>query len=312
MKITTAGIHHITAFARDTQTNVDFYASILGLRLIKQTINFDVPSVYHLYFGNELGTPGSVITFFPFEKGRQGKYGAGQVGWTTFAIPLGALPFWERRLTKFDIPFQYEQRFGENFLKFADRDGLQLELVERQEGSRSTWAFGDITAEHAIKGLGGAGLLSKDPEQTGLLLEELLGLEKVGVENGWTRFRTYGNSINFIEINESAVSEGHGGPGTVHHIAWRAKDSEEHLLWREAILRRGLEPTEVQDRQYFQAIYFREPGGILFEIATDSPGFTKDESLDELGHSLKLPSWYEDKRSELVQTLSAFEVRKLD
>ncbi|WP_308633984.1 VOC family protein [Paenibacillus silvisoli] len=311
MTMKTAGIHHITAFVRNVQATVDFYAGVLGLRLVKQTINFDVPNVYHLYFGNEIGAPGTVITFFPFEKGRQGKIGAGQVGWSTFAVPYGTLPFWEERLNKYEIAFTSAYRFNEALLRFTDRDGLQLELVERKEGPNSTWSFDDIPAEKAIKGLGGAVLFSTLPEETGNVLEELLGFEKVGTDQGVARYRSYGDLGNLVDILQTAMDPGHGGPGTVHHIAWRAIDDEQHEQWREAIIRRGLEATPVQNRQYFNAIYFREPGGILFEIATDPPGFMKDESLASLGQSLQLPSWYEDKRPELVKGLAPFEVRHI-
>ncbi|REE68127.1 glyoxalase family protein [Paenibacillus taihuensis] len=308
----TAGIHHITAFVRNVQDSVDFYAGILGLRLVKQTINFDVPSVYHLYFGNEMGSPGTVITFFPFEKGRQGKIGAGQVGWSSFAIPAGTLAFWENRLTKFGIEFTRLIRFNETFLRFTDRDGLQLELVERNDGMNGTWSFGDIPAEKAIKGFGGAVLFSKLPADTGNVLEDLLGFKKVGVEQGFSRYRSYGDRGNIVDIDERVRDDGHGGPGSVHHIAWRAEDDNQHAEWREAVIRRGLTSTPFQNRQYFNAIYFREPGGILFEIATDPPGFTVDEPLEELGESLQLPSWYEDKRAALVDELTHFEVRSLD
>jgi Lactoylglutathione lyase and related lyases len=312
MTLRTAGIHHVTAFVRDAQANVDFYAGILGLRLVKQTVNFDVPSVYHLYFGNETGAPGTVVTFFPFEHGRQGKIGSGQVEWITFAIPEGAMSFWENRLTRFGIEFTRERRFEETYLRFADRDGLQLELTERREGPDSRWSFGEIPAEKAIKGLGGAVLNSGAPERTGILLQELLGLEKVGRENGLLRFRSYGELGNIIELKEAASDLGHGGPGTVHHIAWRAKNDAEHEVWRERIVNRGLEPTPVKDRNYFNAIYFYEPGGIFFEIATDSPGFDRDESYEELGQALKLPEWYEERRSDIVKGLPAFIVRPFE
>jgi glyoxalase family protein len=307
----TAGIHHITAFVRNAQENVDFYAGILGLRLVKKTINFDAPEVYHLYFGNEVGSPGTAITFFPFAEGRKGRIGGGQVGWTTFAVPTGALDFWRERLTKLNVSFSEAVRFGETFLQFRDKDGLQLELVEREQGRPSQWSFGGVPADKAIKGFGGAVLYSIDPEKTMRVLEQVLGLERVGAENGLVRFRSYGELGNIIEINAEPMPWGSGGAGTVHHIAWRAQDDEDHLRWRDHVVESGLHPTPVVDRQYFHALYFREEGGILFEIATDPPGFTKDEPFEALGGKLMLPEWFESIRPKIEQGLAPIEVRVL-
>lgn len=308
----TAGIHHITAFVRNAQDNVDFYAGVLGLRLVKKTINFDAPEVYHLYFGNENGSPGTAITFFPFEAGRKGRIGGGQVGWTTFAVPLGAMEFWEERLNKLNISFTRAQRFGETFLQFRDKDGLQLEIVEREQGPQSKWSFGGVPADKAIKGFGGAVLYSIAPEKTMHVLEQVMGLEKVGAEGGLVRFRAYGELGNIIEINAEAMDWGAGGSGTVHHIAWRAKDDEDHERWRNKVLENGLHPTPIVDRQYFHAVYFREEGGILFEIATDPPGFTKDEPFEALGGKLMLPEWFEQNRSHIEKGLAPIQVRVLE
>ncbi|MDI4648703.1 ring-cleaving dioxygenase [Cohnella hashimotonis] len=308
----TAGIHHITAFVRNAQDNVDFYAGVLGLRLVKKTVNFDGPEVYHLYFGNEGGSPGTAITFFPFEHGRKGMIGGGQVGWSTFAVPVGALSFWEGRLAKLGIAYERTTRFGETFLRFRDRDELQLELVERVQGEPSKWSFGGVPADKAIKGLGGAVLFSLAPDKTMETLQGLLGLEKVGSEGGLVRFRAYGELGNIVEVREDAVPGGHGGSGTVHHIAWRAKNDEDHRVWRERTLVHGFQPTPFTDRQYFNAIYFRETGGILFEIATDPPGFARDEPAEALGELLMLPEWFEPRRAELEKALPPIEVRVLD
>lgn len=308
----TAGIHHITAFVSSAQDNVDFYAGVLGLRLVKKTINFDAPDVYHLYFGNEVGSPGTAITFFPFEGGRKGKVGGGQVGWTTFVVPEGALTFWEQRLAKFQIPFGREKRFDETYLRFRDKDGLQLEIVEREEGPPSKWSFGGVPADKAIKGFGGAVLYSIAPEKTMFVLQQVLGLEKVGAENGLVRFRATGNLGNRIDINEEPMGWGAGGSGTVHHIAWRAKDYDNHEHWRNRVTENGFHPTPIIDRQYFNAIYFREEGGNLFEIATDPPGFTRDEPFEALGEQLMLPDWFEPKRSQIEQGLAPFQVRVLE
>ncbi|RNB82160.1 ring-cleaving dioxygenase [Brevibacillus nitrificans] len=312
MKQQTAGIHHITAFVRHAQENVDFYAGLLGLRLVKKTINFDAPEVYHLYFGNEAGSPGTAITFFPYAASRKGRIGGGQVGYTTFLIPVGTLDFWEVRLNKFEVAYNKVTRFGETYLQFADQDGLQLELVEREGGAPSKWSFGNIPAEKAIKGFGGAILYSVQPEKTMEVLQNLLGLEKVGEEGGLVRFRSVGDLGNIIDVNAQPVPRGAGGAGTVHHIAWRAKDDADHRSWREKVEAYGLHPTDIVDRQYFNALYFREYGEILFEIATDPPGFGRDEAFEQLGEKLMLPEWYEPYRAQIEQGLTPITVRVLE
>lgn len=308
----TAGIHHITAFVGNAQRNADFYAGILGLRLVKKTINFDAPEVYHLYFGNEKGSPGTAITFFPWEEGRRGRVGGGQVGYTTFAVPTGALPFWEERLNKFKVDFSHAERFGESYIRFKDPDGLQLELVEREEGPQSGWSFGGVPAEKAIKGFGGAVLFSMAPEQTMRLLEEVMGLERIGEEGGLVRFRSTGDLGNRIDVNRSVMGRGHGGTGTIHHIAWRAKDVNDQEQWRARVEQAGFQPTPIVDRQYFTAVYFREEGEILFEIATDPPGFDRDEPFESLGEELKLPEWFEPHRAAIEAGLPPLEIRVLE
>ena len=307
----TAGIHHITAFVGNAQANADFYAGLLGLRLVKKTINFDAPEVYHLYFGNETGSPGTIITFFPFENGRKGVVGGGQVGYTTFAVPIGALPFWEARLASFAVPFERSERFGETYLRFKDRDGLQLELVERESGEPSQWAFGGVPAEKAIKGFGGAMLFSMAPDSTMHTLEHVFGLERVGEENGWVRFRAAGELGNVIDVNAGPMGRGRGGAGTIHHIAWRANDVEDQEAWRGRVAEGGFQPTPIVDRQYFTAVYFREAGEILFEIATDPPGFLRDEPYETLGEKLMLPEWFETHRAQIEEGLPPFAIREL-
>ena len=308
----TTGIHHVTAFVSDAQRNLDFYAGVLGLRLVKQTINFDAPDVYHFYFGDEQGSPGSIITFFPFAQGRKGRVGAGQVGITTYVIPKGTLPFWKERLAKFNISFEEVSRFSEDFLSFEDYDGLKLELVERDEGKSNTWSFGGVSCNQAIKGFGGVVLYSTNPQKTSETLEYVMGLEKVGTEGNIVRFKGTAELGNIIDVDFSSTTRGSGGSGTVHHIAWRAKDFEEHEAWRSHTMESGFEVTPIIDRQYFNAIYFREQGEILFEIATDPPGFTNDETLEDLGSWLQLPSWFEPHREEIKKHLPAIEVRVLE
>lgn len=312
MTTQTAGIHHITAFVRNAQVTADFYAGVLGLRLIKKTINFDAPEVYHLYFGNEAGSPGTIITFFPWENSRKGKIGGGQVGYTTYVVPAHTLDFWKERLTKLNVDFAQTSRFGEEYLQLADPDGLKLEIVAREQGAQSQWAFGGVPAEKAIKGFGGAILYSTNAAQTAALLVNVMGLEKIGEEGGYARFKSTGDLGNLIDVNVENMEPGHGGAGTVHHIAWRAKDDAEHALWRSLVESSGYQPTPIVDRQYFNAIYFRETGGILFEIATDPPGFARDEEPEHLGEKLMLPEWFEEHRTQIEQLLSPFEVRVLE
>ncbi|ANU27000.1 ring-cleaving dioxygenase [Planococcus versutus] len=308
----TTGIHHITAIVGHPQENVDFYAGVLGLRLVKKTINFDDPGTYHLYFGNQGGEPGTIITFFPWANAFQGKIGAGQVGVISFVVPTGALSFWEKRLGKLNINFGKEQRFNETYVIFEDPHGLQLELVERQAGKQNDFAFGDVTPEVAIKGFAGATLLSARPEQTAKTLEEVMGLEKVGEEGDLIRFHSSSEIGNIIDLKATPLGRGEMGVGTVHHIAWRANDDQDQVEWQEFVRNQGFGVTEVKDRNYFNAIYFREHGEILFEIATDPPGFAHDESLETMGENLMLPPQYEQHREKVKESLIPFEVRSVD
>jgi glyoxalase family protein len=309
MRQPTAGIHHITAFVQDAQKTVDFYAGILGLRLVKKTINFDAPEVYHLYFGNDTGKPGTIITFFPWAGSRKGLIGGGQVGITTYVVPPRSYDFWKKRLERFHVKVTEVERFHEKYLQFQDVDGLQLEIVEREMGENSKWSFGGVTTDKAIKGFGGAVLYSTSPDKTASTLENLMGLKKVGEEGVFTRFQAAGDIGNIIDIDRSVTYAGRGGAGTVHHIAWRAKTEEEHERWRVHVENHGYHPTKIIDRQYFHAIYFREYGDILFEIATDPPGFANDEKEEHLGEKLMLPVWYEKYRQGIEKSLPDIEVR---
>lgn len=308
----TAGIHHITAIVGHPQENVDFYAGVLGLRLVKQTVNFDDPGTYHLYFGNEGGKPGTIITFFPWANARQGKIGDGQVGVTSYVVPKGAMDFWEQRLAKFGIPATKMERFGEQYLEFDDPHGLHLEIVEREEGEKNTWQVGEINSDVAIKGFGGATLLSVKPQETAQLLESVMGLQKVGQEGDFIRFQSSADIGNVIDLKLTTIGRGQMGVGTVHHIAWRAKDDEDQLEWQKYVADSGYGVTAVRDRNYFNAIYFKEHGEILFEIATDPPGFAHDESLETMGEKLMLPEQYETHRDQIERALIPFEVRELD
>lgn len=306
------GIHHITAIVGHPQENVDFYAGVLGLRLVKQTVNFDDPGTYHLYFGNEGGKPGTIITFFPWADAYQGRIGDGQVGVTSYVVPKGALTFWEARLQKFDIPFTKIRRFGEEYLEFDDPHGLHLEIVEREEGEINPWTFGDVTPEVAIKGFGGATLFSSNPDKTAELLEKVMGLEYVAKEGDFVRYRSSADIGNIIDLKLVPTGRGQMGVGTVHHIAWRASDDNDQLEWQKYVAENGYGVTPVQDRNYFNAIYFREHGEILFEIATDPPGFAHDESHETMGEQLMLPVQYEQYREQLERRLIPIQVKELD
>lgn len=308
----TSGIHHITAIVGHPQENVDFYAGVLGLRLVKKTINFDDPDTYHLYFGNKDGKPGTIITFFPWANAKQGKIGDGQVGVTSYVVPAGALPFWEKRLEKFKVTFTKTKRLGEKYLQFNDPHGLQLEIVEREEGESNTWTFGEVTPEVAIKGFGGAILYSSQPDKTAELLEKVMGLERIEKEGDYIRFRSTAEIGNVIDVKATSTGKGQMGVGTVHHIAWRAIDDKDQLEWQEFVASNGYSVTEVRDRNYFKAIYFQEHGEILFEIATDPPGFSHDESKETMGKHLKLPTQYEHYRERLERNLIPIQVRELD
>ncbi|MFC4558413.1 ring-cleaving dioxygenase [Virgibacillus kekensis] len=308
----TMGIHHITAIVGHPQENVDFYAGVLGLRLVKQTVNFDDPGTYHLYFGDKGGKPGTIITFFPWAGAYQGKIGDGQVGITSYIVPRGAMAFWQKRLEKFNVSYGEVERFGERYLQFEDSHGLRLEIVEREEGEMNTWEFGEVIPEVAIKGFGGATLLSAHPSKTADLLENIMGLERVGEEGDYIRFRSPGDIGNVIDLKRVATERGQMGVGTVHHIAWRATDDNDQLEWQKYVAAKGYGVTPVQDRNYFNAIYFREHGEILFEIATDPPGFAHDESEETMGEKLMLPQQYEKYREQLESRLIPIEVKELD
>jgi glyoxalase family protein len=322
-----AGIHHITAIAGEPQRNLDFYTETLGLRLVKRTVNFDDPGSYHLYFGDNIGSPGTIITFFPWPGARRGARGSGQVTTVSFAIPPNSIAFWKERLrANHVIAEEIAGRFGNVALRFLDPDGLLIELVassnetpvipSKVEGSRGSYLKGsaagslDFARDDRVGGFAAPTLEVRNPEKTEKLLTEILGFEFVAEENNRRRFRGNGSNASAeIDLVSSEAGFGQIAVGTVHHIAFRAADDEEQLRVREQLVARGLNVTPVIDRQYFHSIYFREPNGILFEIATDGPGFLIDESADELGETLKLPPIYEPNRYEIERVLPAIHLR---
>lgn len=307
MKKLVTGLHHITALASDPQKNIDFYAGILGLRLVKKTINFDAPDVYHLYYGNEKGSPGTILTFFPYPGIPQGRKGKGQLTVTSFSIPENALDYWMKRLDKFNIAYEDPQkRFDELFIYFEDHDGLGLELVANKVDSRTGFTYGNIPSEYAIKGFYGMTLTEECYEKTAGLLVGQMDHTKINEKGNRFRFSASGHPGDFVDILCSPDSlKGLGGHGTIHHVAFATANDNTQLEAREKLLKFGLNVTPVLDREYFHSIYFREPGGVLFEIATLPPGFTVDEPLEQLGQALKLPPWEEKNRALIEKRLAA-------
>src|SRR5215203_3405329 len=311
MSINFAGIHHVTAIAEDPQENVDFYAGVLGLRLVKKTVNFDDPGSYHLYYGDAVGNPGTIMTFFSWPGVRRGRIGNGQVSATSFGVPEDSLGYWVERLLQHGVRFeQPKKRFEETVLAFRDPDGLAVELVTRSGGEGGdVWERSPVPSEYAISGIAGVSLSEQSGEVTRDLLASFLGFEKAEEANRRTRYLTTSTGGSFADVLERPDGpRGLTAVGTVHHVAWRAPDEKTQREWREEISARGLHVTPVLDRNYFRSIYFREPGGVLFEIATDPPGFTVDEEKAELGTHLKLPPWLETRRERLEEVLPPLRV----
>ena len=305
--IAIGGIHHVTAIAADPQRNLDFYAGALGLRLVKRTVNFDDPGTYHLYYGDGAGTPGSIITFFPYAGARQGRHGVGQAAETRFAAPRSSMGYWVARLMRHHVSAEGPApRFGDNapVLAFRHPDGLMLELVGLDEpGAAAGWDAAPVPAEHAMRRILGVSLWLEATERSAALLAGPMGF-RAGAEEGERR-RFLGAGGAEVELRcAPGFWPGAMGAGAVHHVAFRvpdlaAEEAARGVLAREA----GLDATPVLDRQYFRSVYFREPGGVLFEIATDPPGFAADEPPENLGASLKLPAWLEPRRESIERRL---------
>ncbi|MBL0740944.1 VOC family protein [Chryseolinea lacunae] len=296
------GIHHVTALASDAQRNIEFYTGILGIRLVKKTVNFDAPEVYHFYYGDELGHPGTIITFFPYSGLIKGRHGTGFLNTTTFSVPYGSLGYWTERLKKYGIAFKDPQERFQNevVVYLEDPDGLGLELVFNEGDLRTGFTYGSIPLEHSIRGFYNVEIWEEGFERTASLLTEQLDHVLIAERGNRFRFAAQNKAGNFIDILCSPDSlKGRGGSGTVHHIAFSTADAKSQLAVREKVVNRMLNPTPVLDRQYFQSIYFREPGGVLFEVATADQGFTKDEDKDHLGEALKLPPWFEKDRTNI-------------
>jgi len=302
-----SGIHHITAVASDAQKNIDFYAGILGLRLVKKTVNFDASKVYHFYYGDEQGTPGTILTFFPYSGLTNGRHGKGMLNTTALSVPLSSLNYWLERLKHFGVNSKKPQeRFdGETVVYFEDEDGLGLELVFNERDSRKGYNNGPIPAEHSIKGFYNAEIWEDGYELIAGLLTEQLDHHLIAEKGNRFRFAATNSPGNYVDV--LCVPErmkGLKGSGTVDHIAFATPGKETQMEMRERIVKRMLNPTSVFDRKYFTSIYFREPSGVLFEIATSGPGFTVDEPTEHLGATLKLPPQFEPDREEIERTLS--------
>ncbi|MFC7156456.1 ring-cleaving dioxygenase [Halomarina halobia] len=308
MTDTIPGIHHVTSIASDPRENVDFYTEVLGLRLVKRTVNFDDKFTYHLYYGDETGTPGTILTFFPFVGATRGTVGVGQASATAFVVPPDAIDYWLDRLDDLDVDRDDpEQRFDETVIPLRDHDGQPLELVAG-ESSVEPWAEGPVLAEYAIRGFHGVTLHSADPESTAAVLETM-GYEREASDGDRVRYRAPGDRASVVDLLAREGPRGRQGVGTVHHVAFRTATDETQREWRERLTNAGLSVTPVKDRQYFRSIYFREPGGVLFEIATDAPGFTRDEDAAELGSDLKLPPWLEADRETIEKQLPPISTR---
>ena len=307
------GLHHVTALASGAQKNVDFYTGLLGLRMIKKTINFDAPDVYHLYYGDEAGSPGTIMTFFPYGGLTRGRKGVGQLTYTAFTIPQNALSYWMDRLAKYNIPFDKPaQRFGETFIRFEDNDGLGIELVAAPNDNRAGWGGGSVPAENAITGFHTVTLHETKADGKLRLLTDVMQHRVAAQDGDYTRLAagTTGAPGSYVDVlHQPTALRGLQGAGTVHHVAFSTDSDATQLRIREQLLSAGYGPTTVQDRNYFHSIYFREPGGILFEIATNPPGFAIDEEPGRLGKELKLPAWYEPRRAQIEAGLEPIEMR---
>ena len=306
-----SGIHHVTAISGSASRNLDFYTRVLGLRFVKRTVNFDDPGTYHLYYGDEAGHPGTILTFFPWEHAAPGRNGAGLTQETAFRVPAASLGYWTHRFVENGVSHEtITKRFGQPVLSFTDPDGMNLALIGAEGAENEPgWASGDIPVEHAIRGFESVTFLSADAAATGRILTEALGFTQVDNEEGLTRYRATADVGGFINLREGKdFLPGRMGRGSVHHVAFRAKDDAEQAeMARKLTEALAQHVTEQKDRKYFRSVYFREPGGVIFEIATDEPGFAVDEPQATLGEALQLPSFLEPHRRDIEASLPALE-----
>jgi glyoxalase family protein len=307
MESNVLGIHHITAIAGNAKRNYDFYSKVLGLRFIKKTVNFDDPNTYHFYYGDESGSPGTILTFFPWEGIQTGRRGSRQVTEIGYSVPEGSLEFWEQRLQQHNVIYnKVAEKFGEQYLTFLDPDGLKFELtIAKDKDNRKAWTQAGISEDHAIKGFHNVTITSNKIQRTAEVLTEILGFHLQETVVNRSRYKSdavlEANIVDLVEAPGEAP--GHVAGGSVHHVAFRVKDEQTLMKVREKVVAMGLNITEKIDRNYFYSLYFREPGGVLFELATDNPGFTVDEPLEELGTHLMLPEQYESNRAQIESVL---------
>jgi glyoxalase family protein len=303
------GIHHVTAIAGPASRNHDFHTRTLGLRLVKKTVNFDDPSTYHLYYGDEAGQPGTILTYFPWEHAAPGRLGIGETQETVFRVPESSIGYWTHRFIEKGVPHDApEKRFGETVLSFKDPDGTRLALVAVPGiENEPAWSVGEVPVEHAIRGFHSISLLLAEAAPTGAILTDVFGFSEVAREGTLVRYKVAGTAIGgIVDLREAGgFLKGRAGAGTVHHVAFRAEnDAVQAEMVAKLAQNHGIRATEQKNRDYFRAVYFREPGGLLFEIATDDPGFAVDEPADSLGQALKLPRGLEPRRQEIEAVLT--------
>ncbi|HMH23759.1 MAG TPA: ring-cleaving dioxygenase [Puia sp.] len=301
------GLHHITAIAGNARRNHEFYTRVLGLRMVKKTVNFDDPETYHFYFGNEVGEPGTILTFFPWEGIVPGRIGTGMATEIGYSVPKGSLEFWKERLTRFNVKQEpVGERFGEQFLAFQDPDGLKINLiVPAAEDKRKPWVTEEVAEANALRGFHSITLMLKNNKPTAAILTGIFGYQLTGQEGSRSRYATDAiGTASVVDLVEAPLTmTGHVAGGTNHHVAFRVKNDKILMDYREKIVQKGLHITEKIDRDYFFSLYFREPGGVLFELATENPGFDRDEPVSELGTHLKLPARYEAERAKIEAVL---------
>jgi glyoxalase family protein len=309
------GLHHVTAISGKAERNLDFYTHVLGLRFVKKTVNFDDPATYHLYYGDSEGHPGTILTFFPWEHAVPGRAGVGLTQETALRVPASSIGYWTHRFVEMGVAHEtLERRFGEPVLPFKDPDGLMLALVGAAGAeTEPAWHTTDIPTEHAIRGFHGVTLLLKDTSPTASVLTDVLDFNQAGEDGPLIRFRASETIGGYVDIREAkGFLAGQLGRGSVHHIAFRAADDARQAeMAHKLVANHGLRPTQQIDRQYFRSVYFREPGGILFEIATDQPGFAVDEAFDSLGRDLKLPAFLEPRRKEIEAVLPPLDTAEM-
>ena len=306
---TVLGLHHVTAISGPAQENVDFYAGVLGMRLVKKSVNQDDPGTYHLFYADAAGHPGTDLTFFPWAKMAPSRAGYGLSPEVSLAVPPGSLVYWVARLQRHGVTMgEGEMRFGQHVLSVTDPHGLRVALVESQDSLArdfAPWDGSPVPVEHQIRGLESARMLERDLARTTSFLSDAMGFRHLGTEDGWQRFGVAGGKSGaYVDLREDpAAGRGAWGTGSIHHLAWRVEDAAHQLEVRERVIAGGSRPTPVIDRFWFKSVYFPEPGGVLFELATDGPGFAVDEDQAHLGETLVLPPWLESERAEIARAL---------